>query len=143
MARLYLSLHFWLCCCCLVCLQIQKFGDPNGIVQFAPESLFERNFTEPSAVEGPQNITLFLRRVQGTLGNITVFSLLFLFLISGVIWNHWCEHIQDRENIFFFCYFQLFVAPIHFCNVAFQTEWSKGFSLIACSLESHIQSPHL
>lgn len=56
-------------------LQIQKFGDPNGIVQFAPESLIEKNYTEPSAVEGPQSITLFVRRIQGTLGNITVFLL--------------------------------------------------------------------
>ncbi|XP_031463513.1 adhesion G-protein coupled receptor V1-like, partial [Phasianus colchicus] len=55
-----------------ITLIIQKFGDPNGIVQFASESLFERNYTEPSALEGPLSITLFLRRVQGTLGNITV-----------------------------------------------------------------------
>ncbi|XP_053910929.1 adhesion G-protein coupled receptor V1 [Cuculus canorus] len=55
-----------------VTLIIQKFGDPNGIVQFAPESLTEHNYTEPSAVEGPQNITLLVRRIQGTLGNITV-----------------------------------------------------------------------
>lgn len=63
--------------CLFVCffLQIQKFGDPNGIVQFAPESLTEKNYTEPSAAEGPQSITLFVRRIQGTLGNITVFSL--------------------------------------------------------------------
>lgn len=59
----------------LIFLQIQKFGDPNGIVQFAPESLAENNYTEPSAEEGPQSITLFVRRIQGTLGNITVFPL--------------------------------------------------------------------
>ncbi|XP_032062639.1 adhesion G-protein coupled receptor V1 [Aythya fuligula] len=56
-----------------VTLIIQKFGDPNGIVQFAPESLSEKNYTEPSSVEGPQSIPLFLRRIQGTLGNITVY----------------------------------------------------------------------
>ncbi|KAF1420925.1 G-protein coupled receptor 98, partial [Spheniscus magellanicus] len=56
-----------------VTLVIQKFGDPNGIVQFAPESLAENNYTEPSAEEGPQSITLFVRRIQGTLGNITVY----------------------------------------------------------------------
>ncbi|NWX90484.1 GPR98 protein, partial [Nothoprocta pentlandii] len=56
-----------------VTLIIQKFGDPNGIVQFAPESLSERNFTEPSAVEGPQKIVLHVRRIQGTLGSITVY----------------------------------------------------------------------
>ncbi|XP_030367415.1 adhesion G-protein coupled receptor V1 [Strigops habroptila] len=56
-----------------IALIIQKFGDPNGIVRFAPESLAEKNCTEPSAVEGPQSITLFVRRIQGTLGNITVY----------------------------------------------------------------------
>ncbi|NWU90141.1 GPR98 protein, partial [Upupa epops] len=56
-----------------VILVIQKFGDPNGIVQFAPESLVEVNYTEPSAVVGPQSITLHVRRIQGTLGNITVY----------------------------------------------------------------------
>ncbi|NWQ77266.1 GPR98 protein, partial [Columbina picui] len=56
-----------------ITLIIQKFGDPNGIVQFAPESLTEKNFTEPSAVEGPQSIALFVRRIQGTVGNITVY----------------------------------------------------------------------
>ncbi|XP_068782490.1 adhesion G-protein coupled receptor V1 [Struthio camelus] len=56
-----------------ITLIIQKFGDPNGIVQFAPESLSEKNFTEPSSVEGPQSITLFVRRVQGTLGSIKVY----------------------------------------------------------------------
>ncbi|NWU68697.1 GPR98 protein, partial [Pterocles burchelli] len=56
-----------------IMLIIEKFGDPNGIVQFAPESLTENNYTEPSAREGPQNITLFVRRIQGTLGNITVY----------------------------------------------------------------------
>ncbi|NXA31973.1 GPR98 protein, partial [Eudromia elegans] len=56
-----------------ITLIIQKFGDPNGIVQFAPESLSERNFTEPSAAEGPQRIVLYVRRIQGALGNITVY----------------------------------------------------------------------
>ncbi|XP_071587409.1 adhesion G-protein coupled receptor V1 isoform X2 [Heliangelus exortis] len=56
-----------------IALIIQKFGDPNGIVQFAPESLTENNYTEPSEVEGPQSISLFVRRIQGTLGNITVY----------------------------------------------------------------------
>uniref|UniRef100_A0A8C8RXK2 Adhesion G-protein coupled receptor V1 n=1 Tax=Pelusios castaneus TaxID=367368 RepID=A0A8C8RXK2_9SAUR len=55
-----------------ITLIIQKFGDPNGIVQFATESLSSVNYEEPSALEGPQNITFFIRRVQGTLGNIMV-----------------------------------------------------------------------
>ncbi|KAM3940659.1 adhesion G-protein coupled receptor V1 isoform 2-T2 [Leptodactylus fuscus] len=56
-----------------VTLTIQKFGDPNGIVQFAAESLVKKNYTEPEATEGPLNITLIIRRIQGTLGNLTVF----------------------------------------------------------------------
>ncbi|XP_027733793.1 adhesion G-protein coupled receptor V1 isoform X6 [Empidonax traillii] len=56
-----------------ITLIIEKFGDPNGIVQFAPESLIESNYTEPTGDEGPQNITLFVRRILGTLGDITVY----------------------------------------------------------------------
>ncbi|KAJ6669788.1 hypothetical protein lerEdw1_000337 [Lerista edwardsae] len=55
-----------------ITLTIQKFGDPNGIVQFAPESLFPKYFEEPSTLEGPLNIVLFVTRIQGTMGNITV-----------------------------------------------------------------------
>ncbi|XP_074850311.1 adhesion G-protein coupled receptor V1 [Carettochelys insculpta] len=55
-----------------ITLIIRKFGDPNGIVQFAPESLSSKNYEEPSALEGPKNITLFIKRVQGTLGHIMV-----------------------------------------------------------------------
>ncbi|NWV35380.1 GPR98 protein, partial [Grantiella picta] len=54
-------------------LIIEKFGDPNGIVQFAPESLIESNYIEPSGNEGPQSITLFVKRIQGIMGNITVY----------------------------------------------------------------------
>ncbi|XP_075693474.1 adhesion G-protein coupled receptor V1 [Rhinoderma darwinii] len=56
-----------------VTLIIQKFGDPNGIVQFAAESLIKKNFTEPDTSEGPLNITLIIKRIQGTLGNLTVY----------------------------------------------------------------------
>ncbi|XP_016160310.1 PREDICTED: G-protein coupled receptor 98 [Ficedula albicollis] len=56
-----------------ITLIIEKFGDPNGIVQFAPESLTESNYSEPSGDEGPQIITLFIKRTQGILGNITVY----------------------------------------------------------------------
>ncbi|NXO67952.1 GPR98 protein, partial [Phainopepla nitens] len=56
-----------------ITLIIEKFGDPNGIVQFAPESLTESNYAEPSGEEGPQSITLFVKRTQGILGNITVY----------------------------------------------------------------------
>ncbi|OWK61600.1 G-protein coupled receptor 98, partial [Lonchura striata] len=56
-----------------ITLIIEKFGDPNGIVQFAPESLTESNYEEPSGDEGPQNITLFVKRIQGILGNIMIY----------------------------------------------------------------------
>ncbi|NWV12723.1 GPR98 protein, partial [Ptilonorhynchus violaceus] len=56
-----------------ITLIIEKFGDPNGIVQFAPESLTESNYEEPSGDEGPRSITLFVKRIQGILGNITVY----------------------------------------------------------------------
>ncbi|NXF82786.1 GPR98 protein, partial [Sclerurus mexicanus] len=56
-----------------IILIIEKFGDPNGIVQFAPQSLAESNYIEPSGDEGPQSISLFVRRIQGTMGNITIY----------------------------------------------------------------------
>nr|XP_001918372.2 G-protein coupled receptor 98 [Equus caballus] len=56
-----------------VILTIQKSGDPNGVVQFAPESLSEKTYSEPSALEGPLTITFFVRRVKGISGAITVY----------------------------------------------------------------------
>ncbi|XP_069819007.1 adhesion G-protein coupled receptor V1 isoform X3 [Dendropsophus ebraccatus] len=56
-----------------VTLTIQKFGDPNGIVQFAADSLLKKNYTEPEGTEGPLTITLSIKRIQGTLGNLTVY----------------------------------------------------------------------
>uniref|UniRef100_A0A8C3XBP1 Adhesion G-protein coupled receptor V1 n=1 Tax=Catagonus wagneri TaxID=51154 RepID=A0A8C3XBP1_9CETA len=56
-----------------VTLTIQKFGDPHGVVQFAPESLSEETYLEPSALEGPLIITFFVKRVKGTLGEIMVY----------------------------------------------------------------------
>ncbi|KAH0628079.1 hypothetical protein JD844_008789 [Phrynosoma platyrhinos] len=55
-----------------ITLIILKFGDPNGIVQFAPESLSPEYYDEPSVSEGPLNITLFIKRIQGIMGNIMV-----------------------------------------------------------------------
>ncbi|XP_053146642.1 adhesion G-protein coupled receptor V1 isoform X4 [Hemicordylus capensis] len=55
-----------------ITLIIQKFGDPNGIVQFAPESLLPKYYEEPSSSDGPMSIILFVKRIQGTMGNITV-----------------------------------------------------------------------
>uniref|UniRef100_H0X6E5 Adhesion G-protein coupled receptor V1 n=1 Tax=Otolemur garnettii TaxID=30611 RepID=H0X6E5_OTOGA len=56
-----------------VTLTIQKFGDPNGVVQFAPESLSRKTYSEPPALEGPLLITFFVNRVKGTFGEIKVY----------------------------------------------------------------------
>ncbi|XP_058231364.1 adhesion G-protein coupled receptor V1 isoform X3 [Hemibagrus wyckioides] len=56
-----------------VTLRIAKFGDPNGIVQFSEQDLRERVYSEPADHEGPLNISLFITRREGVMGNITVF----------------------------------------------------------------------
>ncbi|XP_027630761.1 adhesion G-protein coupled receptor V1 [Tupaia chinensis] len=56
-----------------VTLTIHKFGNPNGIVQFAPESLSKKTYSEPSALEGTLIITFFVKRVMGSFGDIMVY----------------------------------------------------------------------
>ncbi|KAK1176563.1 adhesion G-protein coupled receptor V1-like [Acipenser oxyrinchus oxyrinchus] len=56
-----------------VTLVIQKFGDPNGIVQFTQQSLRQMTYMEPSSAEGTLSITFLVTRVQGTMGIIMVF----------------------------------------------------------------------
>ncbi|KAJ8414918.1 hypothetical protein AAFF_G00024410 [Aldrovandia affinis] len=56
-----------------VTLTIEKFGDPNGIVQFNEQDLIERTYSEPGDMEEPLNISLRLTRREGVMGNITVF----------------------------------------------------------------------
>ena len=51
---------------------MEKFGDPNGIVQFDEGALREQVFDEPAEDVGPLNISLLLRRREGVMGNITV-----------------------------------------------------------------------
>uniref|UniRef100_A0A3B5LER5 Adhesion G-protein coupled receptor V1 n=1 Tax=Xiphophorus couchianus TaxID=32473 RepID=A0A3B5LER5_9TELE len=55
-----------------VTLTIEKFGDPNGIVQFTPDALQQRIINESTEAEGPLNISLLITRREGTMGNITV-----------------------------------------------------------------------
>ncbi|XP_043920117.1 adhesion G-protein coupled receptor V1 [Protopterus annectens] len=55
-----------------ISLTILKFGHPNGIVQFSPESVFPKSYQEPSRFEGPLSISFLIVRHQGTTGNITV-----------------------------------------------------------------------
>ncbi|KAI4584561.1 hypothetical protein MJG53_007840 [Ovis ammon polii x Ovis aries] len=56
-----------------ITLTIEKFGDPNGVIQFAPESLSEETYLEPSTLEGPLIITFFVRRIKGVSGEIMVY----------------------------------------------------------------------
>lgn len=53
-------------------LQIEKFGDPNGIIQFSEDALQERVYNESTEEEGPVNISLSIKRREGVMGNITV-----------------------------------------------------------------------
>ncbi|XP_062310079.1 adhesion G-protein coupled receptor V1 [Osmerus eperlanus] len=53
-----------------VTLKIEKFGDPNGIVQFAEADLRERVYDEPT--DSPLNISLLVTRREGVMGNVTV-----------------------------------------------------------------------
>ncbi|XP_031160888.2 adhesion G-protein coupled receptor V1 isoform X2 [Sander lucioperca] len=55
-----------------ITLKIGKFGDPNGIVQFTEDALRERVYNESTEAEGPFNISLFITRREGVMGNITV-----------------------------------------------------------------------
>nr|XP_029492889.1 adhesion G-protein coupled receptor V1-like [Oncorhynchus nerka] len=55
-----------------VTLKIEKFGDPNGIVELTEEDLRERVYSEPTAGEGPLNISLLITRRHGVMGNVTV-----------------------------------------------------------------------
>ncbi|XP_048383057.2 adhesion G-protein coupled receptor V1 isoform X4 [Stegostoma tigrinum] len=59
-----------------VFLTVQKVGTPNGIVQFTEESLYMKTFLEPSSQEGLLNITFFITRTKGKMGNVKVYWLL-------------------------------------------------------------------
>lgn len=52
--------------------QIEKFGDPNGVVQFSESALREQVFNESRDDEGPFNISLPVIRREGVMGDITV-----------------------------------------------------------------------
>lgn len=52
--------------------QIDKFGDPNGIVQFTEQDLKEHVYSEPSDSDGPLSISVLITRREGVMGNITV-----------------------------------------------------------------------
>uniref|UniRef100_A0A672JI01 Adhesion G-protein coupled receptor V1 n=1 Tax=Salarias fasciatus TaxID=181472 RepID=A0A672JI01_SALFA len=52
-----------------VTLKIEKFGDPNGIVQFTGDALRERVYNESTE---PVSISLSIKRREGVMGNVTV-----------------------------------------------------------------------
>ncbi|XP_067838274.1 adhesion G-protein coupled receptor V1 [Heptranchias perlo] len=56
-----------------VLLTIQKFGNPNGVVQFTMESLYKKTYLEPSNQEELLNITFFITRTKGTMGDVKVY----------------------------------------------------------------------
>ncbi|XP_067885769.1 adhesion G-protein coupled receptor V1 [Heterodontus francisci] len=56
-----------------VLLTIQKFGNPNGIVQFNEESLYTKTYLEPSNQEQLLNIMFFITRTKGTMGDVKVY----------------------------------------------------------------------
>lgn len=66
--------------------QIEKFGDPNGIVQFAEDSLQERVYNESTEAEGPFNISLLITRREGVMGKITVRS--HQFTVYSLLISH-------------------------------------------------------
>ncbi|XP_021064109.1 adhesion G-protein coupled receptor V1 [Mus pahari] len=55
-----------------VTLTIQRFGDPNGVIRFAPESLSTKMFSEPLPSDGPVLISFLVTRSKGTSGDIMV-----------------------------------------------------------------------
>lgn len=52
--------------------QIDKFGDPNGIVRFTENALNEQVYNESADDAGPVNISLPVKRREGIIGNVTV-----------------------------------------------------------------------
>ncbi|XP_078070005.1 adhesion G-protein coupled receptor V1 [Mustelus asterias] len=57
-------------------LTILKFGNPNGVVQFTERSLSIKSYLEPSNQEEMLNITFFITRTKGTMGDVKVHWLL-------------------------------------------------------------------
>ncbi|XP_055460041.1 adhesion G-protein coupled receptor V1 [Psammomys obesus] len=55
-----------------VALTIQKFGDPNGVIHFAPESLSKKTYSEPPLSDGAMLISFLVKRAEGVSGDITV-----------------------------------------------------------------------
>ncbi|XP_057687080.1 adhesion G-protein coupled receptor V1 isoform X4 [Corythoichthys intestinalis] len=53
-----------------ITLKVEKFGDPNGIVRFTENALQEHIYNEPT--EGPIDISLYVTRREGIMGNIRV-----------------------------------------------------------------------
>ncbi|XP_032873159.1 adhesion G-protein coupled receptor V1 [Amblyraja radiata] len=55
-----------------VFLTVQKFGNPNGIVQFTEESLYVKTYLEPSNQEELINVSFIVTRTKGIMGDVKV-----------------------------------------------------------------------
>ncbi|XP_035296369.1 adhesion G-protein coupled receptor V1 isoform X3 [Cricetulus griseus] len=55
-----------------VAITVQKFGDPNGVIHFAPESLSKKTYSEPPPSDGPTLISFLVTRAKGFSGEIMV-----------------------------------------------------------------------
>ncbi|CAO2593102.1 Adhesion G-protein coupled receptor V1 [Lemmus lemmus] len=55
-----------------VAITVQKFGSPNGVLHFAPESLSKKMYSEPQPSDGPTPISFLVTRTSGVSGEIMV-----------------------------------------------------------------------
>lgn len=79
-------------------IQIEKFGDPNGIIQFSEEALQERVYNESTEEEGPLNISLSVKRREGVMGNITVGVLQYCCILHSshsVRFHNYCACLSS------------------------------------------------
>lgn len=98
------------------------------MIQFAPESLSEETYLEPSTLEGPLIITFFVRRIKGVSGEIMV--LFFFGFLSRVIVCLMVVVEKNRETV---CSGELEFL-INWSDMNFHTCWGSPRPLWAGSL---------
>ncbi|KAL1783722.1 G-protein coupled receptor 98 [Sigmodon hispidus] len=83
-----------------VAITVQKFGDPNGVIHFAPESLTKKTYSEPPPSDGPTRISFHVTRAKGVSGEIMVhWELSSEFDITGdFLFTHGNFSIADGES---------------------------------------------
>ena len=52
--------------------QIQKYGDPNGVIQFYADSIQPRYFDEPADSSPATRVAFPFKRREGVVGDVTV-----------------------------------------------------------------------